>query len=365
MLGLLVVVPIVATSLWTTATGGERGQRVEFAPAIATRSAAGEWLVTVQGRVFEPPQDSKRRQLAVDALAPLVGAARDNPLFRSRAGYLVSDSIEGARVPLSIGGRVGDRVVDLPPSDPAGYFGGEVTLSASEVAALAKDGRVALQTAPNAQNPERFTAIATWVPDEGLTVVTDMDDTIKDTHVNDRAQAKANTFVLPFRPVPGMPELYRAWKAAGPTVHFHVVSAGPWHLHPPLRRFTEEAGYPDFTWSMRSIDITHPARLLEETVKPDPQRLYDFKVASIRALIKRLPNRRLVLVGDSGERDPEVYATIANEFPGLVDAVFIRNVTNEGQGAERYRALFGGAAGSKLRVFVDPAELPRRLEFAR
>jgi phosphatidate phosphatase APP1 len=63
-------------------------------------------------------------------------------------------------------------------------------------------------------------------------------------------------------------------------------------------------------------------------------------------------------VGDSGEKDPEVYSKIASDFPGRVDAVFIRNVTGEGPDATRYKRLFRGEAAAKLRVFRNPSELP-------
>jgi phosphatidate phosphatase APP1 len=192
-----------------------------------------------------------------------------------------------------------------------------------------------------------------------------MDDTIKDTNIRNPDEAKANTLWRPFRPVAGMPERYRAWQAAGgASVHFHMVSAGPWQLHEPLRRFTEAAGFPDFTWDMRAVDVMNPAILIDETVKADPRRLYEFKVRAIRALITRLPQRRYVLVGDSGEKDPEVYATVLAQFPGHVAAIYIRDVTGEGRDAPRYQSLYAQpAAGAKLTVFTRPDELPERLDF--
>ena len=44
----------------------------------------------------------------------------------------------------------------------------------------------------------------------------------------------------------------------------------------------------------------------------------------IRALLKALPQK--VLIGDSGERDPEVYAQIQAEFPDRVLATSIHHV---------------------------------------
>jgi phosphatidate phosphatase APP1 len=44
----------------------------------------------------------------------------------------------------------------------------------------------------------------------------------------------------------------------------------------------------------------------------------------IRALLKAVPNQ-VVLVGDSGEHDPEVYRQMRDEFPDRVLAIYIRN----------------------------------------
>jgi phosphatidate phosphatase APP1 len=91
---------------------------------------------------------------------------------------------------------------------------------------------------------------------------------------------------------------------------------------------------------------------------PDLERVRAFKLEKIRTLMTRFPKRSYVLVGDSGERDPEVYASILSEFPERVAAVFVRDVTGEDQTASRYTAQFKGGAARKLRVFRNPSELP-------
>ena len=361
-----VVVPALLAawcSSCDTAVGPLRGQQILFAPSVASVSGANQWSMVIQGRIFEPTEGSPGRQALINTLAPTVGANRTDPLYRARAGYLVSDSVRNTRISVALG----DQVVQLPPSDPAGYFVANIPLTNDQVARLSRDGIITFESLPTPNNPSRFPGMAVLVPDEGVIVVTDMDDTIEETNVNNHADARANTFVRPFRPVAGMPELYRAWKeASGPRVHFHVVSAGPWQLHEPLRRFTEEAGFPAFTWDMRSVDTTDPATLIEETVKADPRRLYEFKVQTIRALMTRFSRRHVVLIGDSGEMDPETYAKILSEFPDRVDAVFIRNVTGQGRDAQRYKELFATqSAARKLHVFAQASELPRRLGDAR
>ena len=107
-----------------------------------------------------------------------------------RARYFLSDSSRNTRVEV----RIGDRVVPLPSSDPAGYFIGEITLTNSEATQLAKDSVITFESLPTATNSERFRGTAVLVPEEGVTVITDMDDTIKITNVLDPKEKVANTF---------------------------------------------------------------------------------------------------------------------------------------------------------------------------
>lgn len=352
----MVVAAIVVPFLFSrcVAIAGEgpvRGQEVLFFQSLASVSSDNRWLVTVQGRIFEPVQKNQGREAMIDTLAPLVGASRTGTIFRARAGYFLSDSNRNTRVSV----KIGERVIPLPASNPAGYFTADIALTNSEVMQLAKGGMISFQSLPTVTNAERFPGSVILVPEEGVTVITDMDDTIKITEMLNHKKKMANTFVLPFRAVPGMADLYRSWKEAlGPSIHFHVVSAGPWQLNEPLRRFTEEAGFPAFTWDMRSVDIGDVSVLLRE-LSSNPK---EFKLEKIKAFMARFPKRHVVLVGDSGEQDPEVYSAILSEFPDRVDAVFIRNVRCEDQ-EDRYERLFPSKeATAKLKVFLDPKELP-------
>lgn len=59
------------------------------------------------------------------------------------------------------------------------------------------------------------------------------------------------------------------------------------------------------------------------------QHTYEHKVARITLLMQRFPNRQFILVGDSGEKDPEVYRTIREKFSGQVSDIWIRDVVND------------------------------------
>ena len=335
--------------------GPAGGQEVVFFPSVASVLNSNEWSITIQGRIFEPPDNSPVRQKLIDILALRLHVDSKDKLYRERAGYFVSDSIRNTQVTV----RIGDRPVPLSPSNAAGYFTTDIALPKGEVERVARDGVITFLSVPTGTNPRPFIGTARLVPEEGVIVVTDIDDTIKITKIRDRKEKEANTFLRPFDAVAGMPELYRAWQQAlGERIHFHAVSAGPWQFNEPLRHFFEKERFPPFTWDMRSIDIGGDIRVDLREAFPNLDRTEKFKLEKIRALMVRFPKRSVVLVGDSGERDPEVYSKILSESPERVDAVFIRDVTGEDKTANRFKKLFPRSALDKLCVFRTPSELP-------
>ena len=92
-----------------------------------------------------------------------------------------------------------------------------------------------------------------------------------------------------------------------------------------------------------------------DTLLADPQTT---KPQAIRDLMSRFPQRRVVLVGDSGEQDPEVYAPIARDLPDRIVRIYIRDVTGEKRDAPRYATTFAGIPADKWVVFTEASELP-------
>lgn len=81
------------------------------------------------------------------------------------------------------------------------------------------------------------------------------------------------------------------------------------------------------------------------------------KAAIIAGLIKRLPSRHFVLVGDSGERDPEIYRFLAKKFPDQVRAILIRQLVNKPLAPGRIDKLHAVPVNTLVHVFHDPSEL--------
>lgn len=72
--------------------------------------------------------------------------------------------------------------------------------------------------------------------------------------------------------------------------------------------------------------------------------------------------RSLVLVGDSGELDPEIYGTIARLYPKRVLRIFIRAVKGEKSNDARLLKAFKDVPREKWMIFTDPIrDLPKNL----
>ena len=84
-----------------------------------------------------------------------------------------------------------------------------------------------------------------------------------------------------------------------------------------------------------------------------------YKRRTIEPLLQQLPRRTFVLVGDSGQHDPEVFGELARRYPRQVRRVFIRDVGRST--TARYREAFNGIDRNAWQVFSDPATLPKIL----
>ncbi len=63
----------------------------------------------------------------------------------------------------------------------------------------------------------------------GLSVISDIDDTVKISNVLSKRSLLKHTFYSYFKPVEGMSELYQKWSEQ--KCQFHYVSASPWQLY--------------------------------------------------------------------------------------------------------------------------------------
>lgn len=86
-----------------------------------------------------------------------------------------------------------------------------------------------------------------------------------------------------------------------------------------------------------------------------PRRARDHKRDAIRHILDVYPDMRFILVGDSGQRDPEIYNRILRQHPGRILGIYIRDVSNTRKRSEAIDRLAREAreAGCDLILAAD------------
>ncbi|KAF0361203.1 actin cytoskeleton organization protein app1 [Gigaspora margarita] len=142
-------------------------------------------------------------------------------------------------------------------------------------------------------------SIVNLLEPEGYSVISDIDDTIKQTNILEGARTVfSNTFLNDCKEVTGMPALYHKWYNNGVAIHY--VSNSPWQLFPMLRTFFDTCNFPPGSAHLKFYDgVFKSAR--EQKLHP-----MESKFVYIRELLRDFPERKFILVGDTGEYDPEI-----------------------------------------------------------
>lgn len=343
----LAAVALTAGTLWPQwfgRAGLAADETVVWFPGLGRLAADGKhWRIDVHGWVFEPEADDTVRRAAVAGLRDSLGVAAGSQttIFERRLRWFLVDSQRGKELRVNVAGLR----FQLPPSGANGHLNGEVQLPAGLVGARRLLPMMALGADGQPLRGDVHLLDAT-----GLSVISDIDDTIKVSDVTDKKKLMRRTFLEEFVAVPGMAELYQGWVETH-HVQLHFVSGSPWQLYPELAAFTARAGFPPATFGLRSVRFKdHTAfELVRDPVA--------YKLGKITPLFEAFPERRFVLVGDSGEKDPEVYGEVARRYRKQVVRVFIRDVTGEAATAARYAAAFRGFPAERWVVFKTPASL--------
>ena len=167
----------------------------------------------------------------------------------------------------------------------------------------------------------------------GISLVSDIDDTIKITQVPaGRDIVLRNTFCLDFKSVLD-PDMAAKYNALG-DIPIHYVSGGPEQLFGPLYDYliTGDGRFPEGTIHLKHFPKPKSREAIENLINAIHSSLdvtYDHKRDTITALMDKFPDRKFILVGDSGEIDPEVYNEIRKRRPAQVKEVWIRDVIND------------------------------------
>lgn len=269
---------------------------------------------------------------------------------------LHTTEIPGARVKISASGATAEAM-----TDHEGYF--EVELEAAEQAFSSPIQRVEVELLdPAGEEPVvEQGEVVVRSPDARFLVISDLDDTVVITGAtNFLAMARA-TFLGNARsrtPFPGVGALYKALvdgHSGQDRNQLLFISRSPWNLYDLFDQFFDLQGIPtgrvlclrDWGFSLEGLTRAHTK---------------GYKFGIIQRVLRLEPDLPVILVGDSGQKDPEIYEAISNEFPGRILGAFIRNVTHSAQRAKAIERLAARveADGGVLYLVEDSLDAARR-----
>lgn len=327
--------------------------------ALARRGPDGAWVVPLQAWIYRRNEQRHkiRMTLARKLLLEMVHGANISEEGLKRyedRGRLIFRTLAfrgGERnVVLSIKFDGEDSWRELPATEGNGRCEVDVSVPEEVAARHSADGLLGFTVRiPSSRGAENVTArgAAHLCEPEGVMVISDIDDTVKVTEVFlGKDMVVRNTFLEEFLPVAGMAELYKSW-AQDYRADFAFVSNSPPELQEPLREFLVSSGFPSAAVYLRPLAGSKEERL-------------SFKHRTISELLRQYPRRKVILVGDSGERDPVICAELLRRNPAQVIKVLIRQVSPT-SGVDP--AIFAGIPQRRWQVFsgASQATLPDEL----
>jgi phosphatidate phosphatase APP1 len=215
----------------------------------------------------------------------------------------------------------GDTSIEIA-ADDEGYFFSDLTVAAPPPPGWAE---VKLKLLEPAVEAEAVAHVLVPPPSCEFGIISDLDDTVIHSEVTKKVKMLKNVLFgnartrLPFE---GVAALYTALQGGSDGLHVNplfYVSGGPWNFYDIYHDFLAAQSVPagpillaDFGFA--SDLFIHPAH---ETHKQE----------KIKHIVETYPELPFILIGDSGEHDPEIYLNVAKTHPGRIRRVYIRDVS--------------------------------------
>jgi phosphatidate phosphatase APP1 len=201
------------------------------------------------------------------------------------------------------------------------------------------------------------------VPDHAaFGVISDIDDTIVHTAATDLLKMIRIVYLGSAesrQPFEGVAEFYSALQSDHQNQPYNpifYVSSSAWNMYDVLAQFMELNHIPKGPIFMKDIELSLE-NLLSFTHEAH-------KFEQIEPIFERFPDLPFLLIGDSGQKDPEIYHSLLQKYPHQVLGILIRDaVPNDGWRKQELQEIADQvrAAGSHFCLFQDTSEA---MEFA-
>jgi phosphatidate phosphatase APP1 len=238
-----------------------------------------------------------------------------------------SDEIPYAKVRATFGATVQEA-----DADEEGYY--TFTLPITEPLPETQtlfDIEFELVSYPGEDHPEPVRATGQAIvppPNAQFGIISDIDDTVVKTDAFNLLKMARNVFLNNSRtrlPFEGVAAFYKALQLGAANTYNPIfyLSSSPWNIYDLLTDFLNVRGIPTGPLFLVDLGIT-PTQFIAPSH-------HEHKSARIQKLLEEFPHLNFILIGDSGQRDPEIYLEMAVAHPGRILAMYIRDVTGEGR----------------------------------
>ncbi|CAF1076157.1 unnamed protein product [Rotaria sordida] len=311
----------------------------------ALAQPSDDWILYAQGWLFR--ENPFRSILATSALSTAVGDAEEK-----RVSYFTASGKRNT--PLCIEGLKREMCAK---TDKDGLIIKQFKLSNDDIEQFRIPGGSGGKVEYSASTFDKTIQTRGEIflcDDNGISIISDIDDTVKITGVTSIRSILRNTFSGEYRAVSGMSERYRHYESLY-NATFHYLTASPDQLYPFLREFFEREQFPlgsyhmrHFTWLDSNFFQFFSSKSF---IKQKTKILYMF--------FQETRSRQFILFGDVFQKDPEIYANIYEKYPDRILKIFIR-VAKKNK-SNRLNKVFKNIPKNKWATFVDGYDLPETI----
>jgi phosphatidate phosphatase APP1 len=339
-------------------------------PTYGFKDSDGTWKISMRVLVYESRAlESVLERLLEPVVVEVAKHFSDHEIdrhiagtiFKERIAYFLREGVDKKEVVFKFhdNTKTNSYTVDGLTTGKDGLITADITLDPRKASWLAGEGDQSLtyQASVSGGGPVGEGRVQ-LLGAEGVSVISDIDDTIKITEIPAGSEVVAlNTFFRPFASVEQPDNMLSMYQGSirtpggftlSPGVSFHYVSGGPWQLYELLAAYLiDERHFPAGSFHLRTVDLGQSAigqgmrlvALVEKAFnlaqQPQPDQIqqndtYIHKIDVIQKLMTAMPGRKFLMFGDSGEFDPEVYEAILSQpkFSKMVKETNIREVKN-------------------------------------
>jgi phosphatidate phosphatase APP1 len=153
-------------------------------------------------------------------------------------------------------------------------------------------------------------------------IISDIDDTVLISHatrIGKKIWLSISKNAYTRRPFPNVSVFYKALSENDQNPFFYV-SSSDWNLFDLIRDFLNYRDIPAGPLLLKDLHVDL------RNIWKSGGGSHNHKLKKISMLLELYPGTKFILIGDSGQHDPELYAEIIESHPGRIKAVYIREI---------------------------------------